>query len=45
MLRVCVRAAKQAGAAEVEIKIGGEQWAIVRFAPSTDGDKVADLRT
>ena len=33
-----IRAAKQAGAAEVEIKIG-DQRAIVRFAPSTDGDK------
>jgi hypothetical protein len=36
-----IRAAKQAGAAEVEIKIGVEQSIIVRFTPSTDGDKVA----
>jgi hypothetical protein len=36
-----IRAAKQAGAAEVEIKIAGEQSVIVRFTPSPadDGDK------
>jgi hypothetical protein len=34
-----IRAAKQAGAAEVEVKIG-DQSAIVRFTPSTDANKV-----
>jgi hypothetical protein len=32
-----IRAAKQAGAAEVEVKIG-DQSAIVRFTPSTGQD-------
>jgi hypothetical protein len=36
-----IRAAKQSGAAEVEIKIAGEQSVIVRFTSSVDGDKVA----
>jgi len=36
-----VRAAKQAGATEVIVKIGG-QTVIVRLTPSTDADKVLD---
>jgi hypothetical protein len=36
-----IRAAKQAGAAEVVIQLG-EHRAIIRFAPSTDDDKVAN---
>jgi hypothetical protein len=36
-----IRAAKQAGAAEVIVKIG-EQSLTVRITPSTDTDKVLD---
>jgi hypothetical protein len=38
-VRRIIRAAKREGAAEVEIKIAGEQS--VRFTPSVDGDKIA----
>jgi hypothetical protein len=40
-IRRIIRAAKREGAAEVEIKIAGEQSVIVRFTSSVDGDKVA----
>jgi 2-C-methyl-D-erythritol 4-phosphate cytidylyltransferase len=36
-----IRAAKQAGAAEVIVPVG-EQYLIVRLKPSTDADKVLD---
>lgn len=36
-----IRAAKQAGAAEVIVPVG-EQYLIVRLTPSTDADKVLD---
>jgi hypothetical protein len=35
-----IRAAKQAGASEVEIRIGGRDAIVIRIAPST-GEKVA----
>lgn len=33
-----IRAAKQAGAAEVEVRVNGGATIIVRLAPSTDDD-------
>jgi|HubBroStandDraft_6_1064221.scaffolds.fasta_scaffold10657_7 hypothetical protein len=36
-----IRAAKQAGAAEVVVPVG-EQYLVVRLTPSTDADKVLD---
>jgi hypothetical protein len=34
-----IRAAKQAGAAEVEVRIGGRDAIIIRIAPSTGTEK------
>jgi len=31
-----IRAAKQAGAAEVEVRLGGRDAIVIRIAPSTD---------
>jgi hypothetical protein len=35
-----IRAAKQAGAAEVEVRVGEQSWIIIRINPST-GEKIA----
>lgn len=33
-----IRAAKQAGAAEVEVRVGGEATIVIRLTPSTDAN-------
>ena len=37
-----IRAAKQAGAAEVEVRVGDESTIIIRIAPSTGADNALE---